>query len=245
MKVAVVTGAAGGIGRAVVERLLDDGWQVVAVDRDSERLRAIEQPSVTTLTGDISLRSTHAEAARLAGALGSLTGWVNNAAVQIDQSATELDEASLRLQLEVNLIGSMWGCAEAAAQMAGGGGSIVSLSSIHALRGFEGAFAYAATKGGIVAMSRQLAVEYGPRGVRANTVLPGAILTPLCTNDWARSPDPAAARASDEAMHLQNRMGEPREIASVVAFLLSDESSLINGQEIVADGGATARRPRA
>jgi len=238
----VVTGAARGIGRAVVERLSED-WHVVAVDRDAEGLRTLAGPSVTTLVGDVSLRATHAEAARRAGQLGSLRGWVNNAAVQIDQSATELDEATLRLQLEVNLIGSMWGCAEAVAHMPHGG-SIVSLSSIHALRGFEGAFAYAATKGGIVAMSRQLAVEYGPRGIRANTVLPGAILTPLCTEDWASSPDPAAARASDEAMHLQNRMGQPEEIAAVVSFLLSDDSSLINGQEIVADGGATARRPR-
>lgn len=90
----------------------------------------------------------------------------------------------------------------------------------------------------------QLAVEYGPRGIRANTILPGAIRTRLCTDDWARSADPAAAQAADESMHLQHRMGEPAEIAAVVSFLLSAESSLVNGQEIVADGGATARRPR-
>lgn len=243
MTVAVVTGAAGGIGRAVVERLVADGWQVIAVDRAAEGLQTIEGPSVITMVGDVSRRSTHAEAARRARAWGSLTGWVNNAAVQIDQPASDLDEASLRLQIDVNLIGSMWGCVEAVRNMSAPG-SIVSLSSIHALRGFEGAFAYAATKGGIVAMSRQLAVEYGPQGIRANTILPGAIRTPLCTNDWARSPDPSAAQESDEAMHLENRMGEPEEIASIVSFLLSEGSSLINGQEIVADGGATARRPR-
>jgi NAD(P)-dependent dehydrogenase (short-subunit alcohol dehydrogenase family) len=243
VKVAVVTGAAGGIGRAVVERLVDQGWQVVAVDVNSSSLEALDQPTVLTVVGDIRQRSTHVHAAERAHDLGTLAGWVNCAAVQIDQSATDLDEESLRRQLEVNLIGSMWGCAEAVRNMPEGG-SIVSLSSIHALHGFEGAFAYAATKGGINAMSRQLAVEYGPRGIRANTVLPGAIMTTLCTDDWARSSDPAAARASDEAMHLQNRMGEPREVAAIVAFLLSEDSSLINGQEIVADGGATARRPK-
>jgi NAD(P)-dependent dehydrogenase (short-subunit alcohol dehydrogenase family) len=243
VNVAVVTGAAGGIGRAVVERLVDNGWQIVAVDVDPDGLKAIERSSVLTVVGDVRDRSTHAHAAIRARDLGTLTGWVNNAAVQVDQSAEELDEESLRLQIEVNLMGSMWGCAEAVRNMAGGG-SIVSLSSIHALRGFEGAFAYAASKGGILAMSRQLAVEYGSRGIRANTILPGAIRTAMCANDWALSPDPAAAQASDEAMHLQNRMGEPHEIAAIVSFLLSDESSLLNGQEIVADGGATARRPR-
>lgn len=243
MNVAVVTGAAGGIGRAIVERLARDSWQVVAVDVDTEGLRAIEESSVLTVVGDIGRRSTHTDAALRAQQLGTLTGWVNCAAVQIDQSAADLDDESLQRQIQINLVGSIWGCAEAVRHMPQGG-SIVSLSSIHARHGFEGAFAYAATKGGIVAMSRQLAVEYGPRGIRANTILPGAIRTALCTNDWARSPDPVAAQAADEAMHLQNRMGEPHEVAAIASFLLSEESSLINGQEIVADGGATARRPR-
>lgn len=243
MTIAVVTGAAHGIGRAVVQSLLVEGWHVVAVDSDEASLSELTGPQICRVTGDVSDRETHAQAVRRALTAGELTGWVNCAAIQVDQSAEEIDEATVRRQLDVNVLGTMWGCAEAVRNMPHGG-SIVSVSSIHAVRGFERAFAYAATKGAILALTRQLAVEYGPRGIRANTILPGAIRTRMCTDDWARSADPAAAQAADEAMHLQHRMGEPAEIAAVVSFLLSAESSLVNGQEIVADGGATARRPR-
>lgn len=242
MNVAVVTGAAGGIGRAILERLTSHGWHVVAVDLDNA-VQDLGGDNITTVVGDVGLAETHRQAAGRAHEMGTLTGWVNNAAVQIDHPAGELDEASLRRQIDVNLIGAMWGCSVAVCEMRNGG-SIVSISSIHAMRGFPKAFVYAATKGGIVAMGRQLAVDYGPQGIRSNTVLPGAINTRMCSDDWAAAPDPAAAEAADKSMHLQGRMGEPAEIAAVVDFLLSDDSSLINGQEIVADGGATARYPR-
>jgi len=233
----VVTGAAGGIGRAVVARLATD-WDVVAVDR-SDEVFTLAGPHVTTLTGDVSDRTTHERAAAMTR---NLRGWVNNAAVQLPGSAGTVTEADARRQLEVNVLGTMWGCTAAVGGMASGG-AIVSISSIHAVLGFTGAFAYAATKGAVVALARQVAVEYGPRGIRSNSVLPGAIDTPMCSQEWASATDPAAARAADEGLHLMHRMGTPDEVAAVVAFLLADDSSLINGQQIIADGGATARPP--
>ncbi len=241
MKICVVTGAAGGIGRAVVMRAVAESWHVVAVDR-SAAVHELADHSVHTLVGDVSDPNTHRQAAGLGGELGVLRGWVNSAAIQVGQAAAAIDIVSMRSQIDINLVGTLLGCAEAARNMRDGG-SIVSLSSIHAERGFPDAFVYAATKGGVRALSRQLAVDYGPRGIRANTVSPGAIETAMCTADWAASADPESARRADEDLHLQRRMGQPDEIAAVVCFLLSDDASLINGQDIVADGGATARPP--
>lgn len=241
MRVCVVTGAAGGIGRAVVQQAMAAGWGVVAVDR-SAAVRDLEADDVRTLVGDVSDTDTHRGASDLAGDLGVVRGWVNSAAVQIGQPAAVVDQVSMRLQIEINVVGTLLGCAEAVRAMQTGG-SIVSLSSIHAGRGFPDAFVYAATKGAVRASSRQLAVDYGPQGIRANTVSPGAIETALCTADWAAAADPEAARRADEDLHLQRRMGQPHEVAAVVCFLLSDDASLINGQDIVVDGGATARPP--
>lgn len=238
-KSAVITGAGGGIGRACVERLLDDGWTIVGIDRSADALDALPR-QVIRVVGDVREYATHEDAARRASDAAPLRGWINNAAVQIPGAAADLREEDLRAQLDVNVIGTAWGC-KAAARHLQRPGSVVSVASVHAQRGFPAAFAYAATKGAIVAMTRQFAVEYGPHGLRANSVSPGAIATDLCFDDWARSPDPAAARRADERLHLGDRMGQPSEVAEVVGFLLSDASSLIFGQDVTVDGGATTR----
>lgn len=236
---AVVSGAAGGIGRACVVQLLDDGWTVAAIDRTAELLDSLPD-EVLRIPGDVQDYATHEEAARRASAIAPLRGWVNNAAIQIDSRAGELEDADLRAQINVNIVGTAWGC-KAAARHITTEGSLVNVASIHARRGFPAAFAYAATKGAILAMTRQFAVDYAPGGIRANSVSPGAIATSMCFDDWARSSDPAAARRADEQLHLRDRMGEPAEVASVIGFLLSDAASLIFGQDLVVDGGATSR----
>lgn len=249
-RVCVVTGAADGIGRAITERLLTDGWAVVGIDVSADRLSRMEADTAGAagrfipLLGDVADRETHRRAGRAAVDTGVLAGWVNNAGVEMDEPAHRAGTELVRRQIEVNLLGTMWGCAEAVDRFlqGGRGGSVVSVSSIQGIRGYPGAFAYAASKGGINAMTRQLAVEYAPAGVRANAVLPGPVRTTM-TLTSALLDDEEQRRRDEQraARHPRGRIAEPTEIAAVVAFLLSDDASFVSGQEIVVDGAASTR----
>jgi NAD(P)-dependent dehydrogenase (short-subunit alcohol dehydrogenase family) len=242
---AVVTGAAMGIGEAIAARLLDEGATVVGVDRDPAALAGTASrlgDRMVPVVGDIGDWNTHVRAADLAEQHGDLAWWVNNAGVDWVSSAHEATEEHIERGLRVLLMGPMFGATVAVGRMLErGGGSIVTISSIQGVAAFPGYYVYATAKAGLLMATKSIAVDYGPLGIRANVVLPGAVETPMTYATLPPGMDREEALRREGELAPMRRIGQPEEIADVVAFLLTDWASYVNGAEIMVDGGASAR----
>ena len=239
-RVAVITGAAGGIGEAVCRRLAADGFAVACLDiseRDVAKVAA-ELPDALGLEVDVrDAASVRRAGTRIRAELGAPWLLVNVAGVFSIQRITDLDEAEWDRILDTNLKGPFLTCREFLPDMIEArDGCIVNVASTAGVRGGRQRAAYSASKGGLVQLTRSLAIDHGPDGVRVNCVCPGLIDTSMA--DWIRSDEEALSRWAGTLP--ARRIGLASEIADVVAFLAASGGSYMHGAVLMVDGGGTA-----
>jgi NAD(P)-dependent dehydrogenase (short-subunit alcohol dehydrogenase family) len=233
----VVTGAGRGIGRAIAERLLADGGTVVALDLDEAALGwTSAELRVIGLAGDAGDETVTERAADLAQDAGPLAGWVNNAAVFRDAWLDAVPAREVTGLIMANLGFAITGCATAIRRFlaAQTGGAIVNVSSHQAQRAVRGALPYATAKAAVEGLTRALAVDYGPRGIRVNAVALGSIATERYQAFLDGQPGTADQM---RVLHPLGRVGRADEVAAAVRYLLSEEATFINGAIVPVDGG--------
>jgi len=247
-KVAIITGAASGIGAATAERFCREGAAVLVVDRNGDGAAAVAQrldPSGRRARGV--LADVQDEAAARACVRAALEAWgrldilVNNAGVASGMDLLEFTPEEFDRVIGINLKGPLLFCKHSVPAMRSGGGAIVNVASISASCGIPGQALYAPSKGGLLQMTRQMAVEYAGHNIRVNAVSPGTIETPLL-----RPPNDDLEKHQRQlewlrTQHPIGRFGQPDEVAAAILFLASDEASFITGANLAVDGGYAAQ----
>jgi meso-butanediol dehydrogenase/(S,S)-butanediol dehydrogenase/diacetyl reductase len=241
---ALVTGAASGIGRATAHRLAGEGAHVVAVDVNAELLSELSTEaeertgSIATLVGDVgSEAGVRAMVAEAVDRLGKLDAVVNVAGVLTFGHTHEVTMDDWNRLIAINLTGTFLVCRESIPHLLATRGNIVNLASTAAHKGQPWATAYVASKGGVLALTRALAVEYAAQGLRANSISPGAIDTPI--TQAFHLPEGADIKLLGRVTPL-GPFGSPEGIAAAIAFVASDEASHMNGADILIDGATLA-----
>lgn len=247
-KVALITGAGSGIGQASALQFAREGARIVAVDCNKSALEItsslIEQAGgiCYALTVDVSQEKQVQKAiATTVEVFGSLNILFNNAGISLLKPITETTETEWDTILGVNLKGVFFGCKHAIPEMLNqGGGAIINTASELAIGAQPLYGAYCASKGGVIAMTRALSLEWAAKGIRINAICPGPIRTPLLQSEFDVAIDPTAEEKSVVQSIPFGRLGTPEEIARVVVFLASDDAEFVHGTSVTVDGGKTA-----
>lgn len=245
-KTVLITGAAGGIGRATVNLFAEKGWRVIGVDRND--YGSDFPQSGLFIRSDISRpEDIHAIFEQAHAYTDTLDALVNNAALQVAKPLVETTVEEWDAVMAANLRSVFLGVKLAHPLLkARGGAAVVNVSSVHAIQTSANIAAYAASKGGLLALTRAMAIEFAPDNIRANAILPGAVDTPMLRAGLGRG-HVGGSNVQDRLDNLarktvNGRVGQPEEIAHAIFFLADNsQSSFMTGQALVVDGGATAR----
>lgn len=248
-KACIVTGAGSGIGKATAERFAKEGASVLCVDINADAVaETVEQIRdaggvAEAMTADISVRSqVQAFTAKCVDTYGSLDVLINNAGVNLPGVFHEAPDDVIDRTLNVNVKGSMYASQAAIPHMLKQGkGSIVNLSSVNGLVSEPFLAIYSASKGAIVMLTRGIALDYAKQGIRCNCVCPGWVDTPINYAHAEMLGGLDKVYETLDSIQPIGRPGEPSEIANLILFLASDESSLMTGSVVTADGGMTAQ----
>ncbi len=246
-KVALITGAASGIGAGIAELFAESGYAVAAVDIDAEGAKRMARKlsahaRAIAIPADIGVEDqAQAAVACVIREFGTLSVLINNAGIEVSGAITDLDVAQWDRQIAVNLRGAFLMSRYSIPAMRKQGGAIVHISSVHAFVSWAGSAAYDATKAGLLGLTRAMAIDHGPEGIRVNAICPGYIDTPLMEKWLDSVSDREATMRQVLGVHPVGRIGTPRDVAQAALFLASDAASFISGTCLVVDGGMTAQ----
>jgi meso-butanediol dehydrogenase / (S,S)-butanediol dehydrogenase / diacetyl reductase len=244
VSVAIVTGAANGIGAACARAFAGAGWNLVLVDRDEGQLRQAVSAcgaGVEMVAGDVTDRSVNAAAvARAEDRFGGVDAVVANAGVNLARSIDDTGDEDIERLFAVNVRAVIYLAQAAHRALARTAGSLVVMASKTGLVAQRDSPIYCATKGAVIQLARALALDWAPEGIRVNAVCPGIVDTPMLESFFDQLPDPERARAESATAQPLGRLARPEECAAAALFLASESASFITGVALPVDGGFTA-----